>query len=77
MDQAEVRRSQYLAQILAQGNQQPMTSPAQVGMGLGAQALGQMGPGGLRKSLGGMFALGQEAQKPLSAMHLHGMMGGG
>ena len=62
------QRSQYLAQLLAQGAQGQYTTPAQVGTGLAAQALGQYGagqkPGHLGQQLGGLFHLGSGYDMP-------------
>jgi len=62
MQGQQTPRSQYLAQLLAQGAQGQYTTPQQAAMGLGAQALGQYGmnqkPGQLGRQLGGLFHLG-------------------
>ena len=60
-------RSQYLAQLLAQGAASPHGTPQQVMMGLGAQALMQ-NPGGILgkpgHALGGLFHLGSGQDLP-------------
>ena len=61
MQSQQTPRSQYLAQLLAQGAASPHGTPQQVMMGLGAQALMQ-NPGGILgkpgHALGGLFHLG-------------------
>jgi len=68
MQGQQTPRSQYLAQLLAQGAAAPHNTPGQVGMGLAAQALGQYGgqqkQGQLGRQLGGLFHLGSGYDLP-------------
>jgi len=68
MQGQQTPRSQYLAQLLAQGAQGQYNTPAQVGTGLAAQALGQYGgqqkPGHMMQQLGGLFHLGSGQDLP-------------
>jgi hypothetical protein len=68
MQGQQTPRSQYLAQLLAQGAQGQYTTPQQVGTGLAAQALGQYGanqkPGHMMQQLGGLFHMGSGYDMP-------------